>query len=86
MEITLEISYYPLVDKYNVPVKKFISKIKENEKINVEAGVMSTVISGNYSDVMDMLITQLEPLMEEYPSVFNIKISNACKISNNRAQ
>jgi uncharacterized protein YqgV (UPF0045/DUF77 family) len=79
MKITLEISYYPLVDKYNEPVKKLISRMKENEKINIEAGVMSTLISGNYNDVMNMVITQIEPLMEEYPSVFNLKISNACK-------
>jgi len=79
MKITLEISYYPLVDKYSVPVKKLIGKMKENEKVTVESGVMSTLISGNYSDVMDMVITQIEPLMKEYPSVFNIKISNACE-------
>ena len=81
MQITLEISYYPLVDKYDEPVKKLIGKMRENERVNIEAGVMSTMISGNYDDVMDMVMRSMKSLMEEYPSVFNLKISNACKIT-----
>jgi uncharacterized protein YqgV (UPF0045/DUF77 family) len=79
MEITVEISYYPLIEKYQQPVEKFINEIGKNKEVVIEAGMMSTLITGKYEEVLNLIQQKLKPLMEKYPSVFSLKISNACK-------
>ena len=79
MEITVEISYYVLQEDYNSPVLEFLDEIVENRKVVVETGVMSTVISGEYDEVMLLLVHTIKPFMQKYPSVFSLKVANACK-------
>ncbi len=79
MTVTVELSYYPLVEDYSKPVKKFIQKIA-SENITVEAGKMSTYLMGEYEEVMRILSNSMNDLMKEYPSVFHIKISNSCPV------
>ncbi|HDR88346.1 MAG TPA: hypothetical protein ENN63_01785 [Bacteroidetes bacterium] len=81
MNISLEISYYPLTNKYSSPIREFIDGLGSDHRISVQLGPMSTLISGDYDTVMQVLISRLRPLMEKYPSVFTMKLSNACKIS-----
>lgn len=78
MEITVEIGYYPLMDDYEKPVGNFIEKLAENKKITIEYGTMSSLLTGRYEDVMELLNRQLKPWLEKHPSVFTLKISNAC--------
>jgi uncharacterized protein YqgV (UPF0045/DUF77 family) len=79
LEITVEIGYYPLMDDYEKAVECFIEKLAENKKISFESGTMSSLLTGNYEDVMELLNQQLKPFLEKYPSVFTLKISSACK-------
>jgi uncharacterized protein YqgV (UPF0045/DUF77 family) len=79
MEITAEISYYPLKEVYNKPVKEFLDVITKNNTVIIKTGIMSTIISGRYDDVMLLLVKAIKPFMEKYPSVFTLKIANACK-------
>ena len=58
---------------------EFFDEIVENRKVAVETGVMSTVISGEYDEVMLLFVQTIRPFMEEYPLVFSLKIANACK-------
>lgn len=83
MKVTVEISYYALQEDYNSPVLEFLDDIVENRKVTVETGVMSTVISSEYDEVMLLLIQTIRPFMEKYPSVFTFKIANACKVCKN---
>jgi len=78
MEITVEIGYYPLMDDYEKPIENFLEKLAENKKITLESGTMSSILTGSYEDVMESLNRQLKPFLKEYPSVFTLKISNAC--------
>lgn len=80
MQITVEISYYPLLDSYNEPVAEFLKEITQSENIAIEPGIMSTLLTGQYGDVMELLEKKLRLLMEKYPSVFTLKISNSCNI------
>ena len=80
MNISLEISYYPLTEKYSTPVKEFLDGLGSDHRISVHQGPMSTLISGDYDVVMQDLIRRLRPFMEKYPSVFTVKLSNACKM------
>jgi hypothetical protein len=44
-----------------------------------DPGKMSTLITGDYEDVILLLVKTIKPIMEKYPSVFSLKITNACK-------
>jgi len=79
MKITAEISYYALMNQYQEPVGDFINEIRKNPKITLEPGTMSSMLTGDYEEIMDLLKQQIKPFMEKYPSVFSLKISNACK-------
>lgn len=80
MHITIEISYYPFVADFNQPVEELLALLKNQVGISVEIGSMSTQIGGDYDQVMELITTSMKELMEKYPSVFNLKIANACKI------
>jgi uncharacterized protein YqgV (UPF0045/DUF77 family) len=79
MEITVEISYYALADDYTKPVGEFLNLLEACSGVTISTGIMSTVITGGYDEVMDMLSSSLKPMMNKYPSVFTLKIANACK-------
>ena len=79
MIITVEISYYPLADNYTGIIDRFINEISV-EGITVEVGKMSTVLIGKYDRIMKILTGSMKKIMEDYPSVFNLKISNACTV------
>ena len=78
MEITAEISYYSLTGDYHTPVKEFLDTLTGNGIIAIEPGMMSTIITGEYDHVMHLLTETIRPFMERYPSVFVLKIANAC--------
>jgi uncharacterized protein YqgV (UPF0045/DUF77 family) len=80
MNISVEISYYPLTGEFDKPINEFIDLLKNRENISVDIGTMSTLISGDYDEVMALLNHSLKELMTKYPSVFNLKIANACEI------
>lgn len=79
MIVTVEISYYPLTEDYSRPVNCFLEKISKSN-ITIEEGKMSTILIGEYKIIMELLNNSIYELMEKYPSVFNIKISNSCPI------
>ena len=79
MEITVEISYYPLDEKFEQPVLDFIELLQQESNVKVEPGHMSTIIAGEYSDVMMLLTESIRPFMEKMPSVFAMRITNACR-------
>ena len=80
MIVSLEISYYPLVNEFTNPVNEFIEKIS-NDALEIETGKMSTIITGEYTILMKILTETMEKLMEKHPSVFTIKLSNTCSVT-----
>ncbi len=80
MHITVEISYYPLVNDYDQPVHELLKLLKNQPEISTEVGTMSTLLSGEYEPVMNLLNRAIKQLMQKYPSVFTIKIANACEV------
>jgi len=80
MFVTLEISYYPLSNEFESPINEFIKQISANTDIKIESGTMSSLISGEYSEVMKTITNTMGTLMDKHPSVFNIKISNTCPL------
>jgi uncharacterized protein YqgV (UPF0045/DUF77 family) len=79
MDITLEISYYPLHEQYDKLVSEFIQQLSNYHKIQITAGVMSSLVFGEYCDIMDTLKETMHPFLEKYPSVFKLSLASACK-------
>ncbi|MFW6289431.1 MAG: hypothetical protein ACOC0R_00570 [Mariniphaga sp.] len=80
MEITVEISYFPLLENHQQPVNDFIGALNKSEKVKVEAGLMSSLLTGSFEDIMKLLHLEMKPFMEKYPSVFTVKVSNSCSV------
>ena len=78
MEITVEISYYPLMEDFKKPVEEFLDELNKIQNITLEPGTMSSILSGSFDDVMKVLSQKLKPFLKKYPSVFSLKISNSC--------
>lgn len=78
MRIAIEISYYAFQSDYNNVIEKFISAIEKNKNVELETGDMSSTVSGDYEAVMELLHKEMKQFLEKYPSVFLLKISNAC--------
>ena len=79
MHITVEIGYYPLCDQYKKPIVDFLDRLSKKKDISMTAGIMSSVLAGEYDAVMNVLVCEIKPLLEKYPSIFILKIANACK-------
>ena len=75
MKVTLDISYYPLQEDFIGPIDSFIENL-EKKGIAVEVGKMSSAMVGDYDEIMLTLKESMGDFMEQYPSVFNIKITN----------
>lgn len=77
MFVSAEISYYPLSEDFTAPIDRFI-KLVNDSGLQVEPGPMSTVLTGEFETLMALLTSTMAKLMNDYPSVFTIKLSNAC--------
>lgn len=75
MEVTVEISKYPLKDEYVKPIKDFIDRVIIVEGITVVTNNLSTQISGDYDLVMGLLSKEIKHSFEKYgKSIFVMKV------------
>ena len=81
MIISVDISYNPLIEHFNTQENTFIQEILNKEDITIEKGEMSSIITGDFTELMNLLSTTMGGLMKKYPSVFTIKISDFCMVS-----
>ena len=78
MKVQAEISLYPLrQNELTKPIRQFI-ELLENNKLKVELGPMSTLVTGDSQVVFENLQKAFERLAEEYEVVMTAKISNTC--------
>lgn len=81
MKISVEISMYPLDADYNEKVLNFINTLYSFKGVDVESNHMSTLLWGEYDDVMNCLNSSIKGSFEELQSSIVIKISNGCKVN-----
>jgi uncharacterized protein YqgV (UPF0045/DUF77 family) len=74
MKIAVDISYYPLVEEFKIPIKAFIAKLESIEDIEIEKNSMSTQIRGEHSTLMPLLTEKIIEELESYRASFVIKI------------
>ena len=78
MKVQAEVSLYPLrQNELTKPIKQFIQAL-ENNKLKVELGPMSTLVTGEEPVVFENLQTAFEKLAQRYEIVLTAKISNVC--------
>ncbi|WP_430460808.1 YkoF family thiamine/hydroxymethylpyrimidine-binding protein [Thalassolituus sp. LLYu03] len=66
MEISVEISKYPLADDYIPYIKDFIDRLNAVDGISVVTNTMSTQVFGDYDLVMDTLKTEIKRSWETF--------------------
>lgn len=76
MNISVEISYYPLHEEFIPPIKDFIGRMNEHKNITCVTNGMSTQVFGRYEAVMTALTTEIRRSFELPHSVFVLKIIN----------
>ena len=80
MEISVDISLYPLKENYVEPILAFIKGLERNSEITVKKNQLSTQIYGEYHVVMELLKTEIYDVFKEIPeSAIVLKL-----IGNNR--
>lgn len=77
MNISVDISYYPLKDEFIPPIKDFIERLNKYSNLVVKTNGMSTQVFGKYFDVMDILTKEIHQSFELPHSVFILKMVNA---------
>lgn len=80
MEISVDISLYPLQGEYLEPIRAFISAMENEPNVDVVCNELSTQMHGDYHTIMKFLEREVFAVFEEVPhSVFTIKM-----VGNNR--
>ncbi len=65
MEISVEISKYPLADDYIPAIKSFIDRLNQVEGLTIVTNTMSTQVFGDYDLVMDTLKEEMRLSWEQ---------------------
>lgn len=79
MKTTVEISLYKLQEEdssgnYKQIVKEFLKSI-QNKNLEIETNGLSSLIYGDYSDIIELLNNEVRDFLDKYRSVFVLKIS-----------
>ncbi len=77
MNISVDISYYPLKEEFIPPIKEFIDRLHKYDNIVVKTNGISTQVFGVYFEVMEILTKEIYSSFELPHSVFVLKIINA---------
>ncbi len=80
MTISLEISLYPFAENYSEDVNLFLDNIYAHKDLTVETNSMSTIIVGEYQDIMTLINSEIFRFFKNNKAVFVLKISNGCVI------
>ena len=65
MELSVEISKYPLSENYIPAIKDFIERLQATEGLSVVGNTMSTQVFGDYDLVMDTLKDEMRRSYEQ---------------------
>ncbi|WP_028292198.1 hypothetical protein [Oceanobacter kriegii] len=66
MELSVDISKYPLADEYKPAIKAFIERLQAVEGLVVECNTMSTQVFGEYDLVMNTISAEMKRSFETY--------------------
>jgi len=80
MEISVDISMYPLQKDFEAPILAFIEMLEMEERVEVVRNELSTQVHGDYKVIMALLEKEMFSVFTEIPdSIFVLKF-----VGNNR--
>jgi len=80
MEISVDISMYPLQQEFETLILAFIEMLEKEEHVEVVRNELSTQIHGEYKIIMSLLEKEMFSVFQDIPdSVFVLKL-----VGNNR--
>lgn len=75
MEVTIEVSMYPLKDDYIPSIESFIERVKKVEGITVNVNTLSTQLFGPYDLVMETVQREIKnSYNKEHQAIFVMKV------------
>jgi len=78
MNISVEISNYPLNEQYIPPIKDFIERLQQNPALRISCNTMSTQIFGEYDVVMAILNQEMKDSFSRFGKmIFVCKFINS---------
>lgn len=81
MKLVVDISLYPLNEKYIAPIKAFIERLNEDAMLETSTSAASTIISGEYDHVLSVLGREMKRTYSETgQAVFVCKFLNGDKM------
>jgi uncharacterized protein YqgV (UPF0045/DUF77 family) len=82
MRLAVEISLYPLDQEYIPYISDFIKRLNTNENLFVETTHTSTLVSGEYDYLMQVMQIEMKKTYEQVgQAIFVCKFLNATKMS-----
>lgn len=80
MEISVDISMYPLQREFEAPILAFIAMLEKEDDVEVVRNELSTQVHGDYKTIMALLEKEMFSVFTEIPdSIFVLKF-----VGNNR--
>jgi len=80
MEISVDISMYPLQKEFEAPILAFIALLEKEKRVEVVRNELSTQVHGDYKVIMALLEKEMFSVFTEIPhSIFVLKF-----VGNNR--
>jgi uncharacterized protein YqgV (UPF0045/DUF77 family) len=74
MQMSIDMSLYPLTEDYIPAIKEFIDRISSYEGIAVKRNDLATQVFGDYDQIMDMLKVEIRRSWETYgKGIFVVK-------------
>ncbi len=77
MNISVDISYYPLKEEFKAPIRNFIDRLNTHTGLKAVTNGMSTQVFGDYDLVMNAITAEIKKSFELPHSVFVLKVINA---------
>ncbi|MCK7459728.1 YkoF family thiamine/hydroxymethylpyrimidine-binding protein [Idiomarina aminovorans] len=68
MQISVEMSLYPLADNYLETIQDFIERLNQHSELTVITNTMSTQVFGEMQEVMRILGEEMERLYQNVPA------------------
>ncbi len=66
MNLTVDISMYPLHDKFVPPIREFIEAFSKYPGVSVDTGPTATLLCGEFDAVMTALQAEMRRSFEQY--------------------
>ncbi len=75
MQISLDISLYPLKKEYSMPILEFINQLETDPRVTVVRNTLSTQLFGDFHHIMGLMTDEMARAIEFHPeSIFVLKL------------